>query len=72
LKRCKKPYLWELHPGAKEYAAVIPTKYKDSHDWADFGDGFIRVFKLTNITYIVPVSAIFGLAHLLQENATSD
>jgi hypothetical protein len=62
---------WVLHPQAHEYAVVIPTKFKDIHDWADSVDGFIRVVKQTNKMYIVPFGTIIGLAYLVRENAAS-
>jgi len=48
---------------------VIPTNYKDHHGWADFVDRFIRVVKQTNNMHIVPIGAIVGPVHLVQENA---
>jgi len=60
-----------LHPQAQEYVVVIPTKYKDLHDWADCVDGFIQVVKQTNKMHIVTVGALAGLVHLVRENAAS-
>ena len=57
-KRCSKTQQWVLCPQAQEYAAVIPTKFKDLHGWADCVDGFIRVVKQTNKMHIVPLGAI--------------
>jgi len=71
-KRCKKSQQWILRPQVQEYAVVIPTKYKDPHDWADCVDWFIRVVKQTEKMHIVPVGAIVGPAHLVRENAASD
>jgi hypothetical protein len=51
---------------------VIPTKYKDSHGWADCIDGFIWVVKQTDMMHIVLVGAIVGTAHLMRENVASD
>jgi len=68
-KRCKITQQWVLCPQPQEYAVVIPTKYKDLHGWADCVDGFIRVVKQTNKMNIIPVGAIVGPAHLVQENA---
>ena len=70
-KRCKKTQQWILRPQAQEYAVVIPTKYKDLHDWADCVDRFIRVVKPTDKIQIVPVRAIVGLAHLVRENTAA-
>jgi hypothetical protein len=47
---------------------VIPRKYNDPHSWADCSDGFVRVVKQTDKVHIVPLGAIVGPAHLLQEN----
>jgi len=63
---------WISHPQVQEYAAVIPTYYKDPHSWADCVDGFIRVVKQPDMVHIVPVAAIVGPAHLVRENAASD
>jgi hypothetical protein len=68
-KRCQKTEQWVLRPQVQEYAVVIPTKFKDLHDWADFVDRFVRVRKETNQMHIVPVGAIVGQAHLVQKNA---
>jgi len=46
--RCKNTQQWILRPQSREYAVVIPTKYKDPHRWADCVDGFIRVVKQTD------------------------
>jgi len=70
-KRCQMTQQWVLRPQAQEYAVVIRTKFKDPHGWADCVDGFIRVVKQTNKMHIVPVGAIVGPAHLVQENAAS-
>jgi hypothetical protein len=67
-KGCKKTQQWVLHCQAQEYAVVIPTKFKDLHDWADCVDRFIWVVKQTNRMHIVPIGAIDGPAHLVQEN----
>jgi hypothetical protein len=61
--RCKKTQKWILCPQPQEYAVVIPTKYKNPHDWADCVDGFIPVVKQTAKMHIVPVQAIVGPAH---------
>jgi hypothetical protein len=72
-KRCKNTQQWILCPQLPEYAVVIPTKYKDRHGWADCVDGFIWVVKQTDMMHIVPVGAIVGPGHLVQENnAASD
>jgi hypothetical protein len=68
-KRCKITQQWVLRPQAQEYAVVIPTKYKDHHGWANCVDRFIRVVKQTNKMHIIPVGAIVGPGHLVQENA---
>jgi len=68
-KGCKITPQWVLRPQRQEYAVVIPTKYKDPHGWADCVDGFIQVVKQTNKTHIVPIRAIVGPPHLVQENA---
>ena len=70
-KRCQTTQQWVLRPQAQEYAVVIPTKYKDLHGWADCVDGFIQVVKQTDKMHIVPIGAIVGTAHLMQENAAS-
>jgi hypothetical protein len=67
--RCKITQQWVLRSQAQENAVVIPTTYKDLHDWADFVDGFIQVVKQTKKMHIVPVGAIVGPAHLVWENA---
>jgi len=69
--RCETTQQWVLHPQAQEYAVVIPTKFKDLHDWADCVDGFIWVVKQTNKIHIVPVEAMVRLEHLVRENAAS-
>jgi hypothetical protein len=51
---------------------MIPTKYKDPHGWPDCVDGFIWVVKQIDMMHIVPVGAIVGPAHLVEENAASD
>jgi hypothetical protein len=52
---------------------VIPTNYKDPHGWADCVDIFIRIVKQTDQMHIVPVIAIVGPTHLVQEkNVGSD
>jgi hypothetical protein len=51
---------------------VIPTKYKDLHDWAGCVDGFICVVKQTDRMHSVPVRAIVGPADLVREIAASD
>jgi hypothetical protein len=52
---------------------VIPTKYKHSHCWADCIHRFIWVVKQSNKAHNIPVAAIVGAAHLVQENnAASD
>ena len=72
-KRWKKTQRWISWHQAQEYAVVIPTKYKDPHGWADCVDGFTRVVKQTDTMHkVVPVRAIVGPAHLVQENAASD
>jgi len=68
-KRCQTTQQWVLRPQAQEYAVVIPTQFKDLHGWADCVDGFIRVVKQTTKMHIVPVGAIVGPAHFVQENA---
>jgi len=54
--RCKKTEQWKLHPQVEEYVVVIPTKYKDLHDWAICVDGVIQVVKRTEVMHIVRVS----------------
>jgi hypothetical protein len=54
-KKCKKTQQWVLRPQAQDYAAVIPTKYKHLHGWADCVDGLIWVVKQTNMMHILPV-----------------
>jgi len=71
-KQCKKSQQWILRPQVQEYAVVIPTKYKDPQGWGDCVDGLIRIVKQTDKMHIVPVGAIVGPAHLVQENAASD
>jgi hypothetical protein len=72
-KRWQKTQKWILRPPPQEYALVITTKYNDPDCWADCVDGFIRVVKQTDKMHGVPVGAIVGPAHLVQENdATSD
>jgi len=71
-KRCKKSQQSVLLPEAHDYTLVIRTMYKDLHGWAECVDRFIRVFKETSKIHIVPVGAIVGLAHLVQENAALD
>jgi hypothetical protein len=73
-KRCKKSQQWILpRSQPQEYAVVIPTKYKNPHDWGDCVDGFFQVVKQTDNMQIVPVGAIVGPAHLVRENnAASD
>jgi len=71
-KRFKKTQQWISHPQGQEHGVVFRTKYKDLHGWADCVDGFIQVIKQTNRIHIVPVAAIVGPAHLVQENAASD
>jgi len=51
---------------------VVPTKYNDWNGWANCVDRFIRVVKQTDMTHIVPVGAIVGLARLVRENAECD
>jgi len=68
-KRCKMTQEWVLCPEAQEYAAVIPTKYKDCHGCADCVDRFIRVVKQTKPVHIVPIGAIVWPVHLVRENA---
>jgi hypothetical protein len=52
---------------------VIPTNSKDPHGSADCINRFIQVVKHTDMMHIVPVRAIVGPAHLVQENnAASD
>jgi len=72
-KRRKNTQQWILRPQPQEYAVVVPTKYKDPHEWADCVDRFIRVVKQTDKMSIVPVGAIVGPTHLVRENnAASD
>jgi hypothetical protein len=71
-KRFKKTQQWILHRQPQEYAVVIPTQHKHPHGWANCVDGFIRVVKQTDMVHIVPVGAIVGPAHLVQENSASD
>ena len=61
-KRRNKTQQRILCPQPREYAVVIPTKYKDPHGWADCVDGFIRVVQQTDKMHIVPVRAIVGPA----------
>jgi len=61
-----------LCPQAQQYVAVIPTKRKDPHSWADCVDGFIQVVEQTDTMHIIPVGAIVRPAHLMGENAASD
>jgi hypothetical protein len=63
---------WILCPQVQEYAVVIPTKFKDPHGWANCVDRCIRIVRQTDVIHIVPVAAIVGMAHLVQENAASD
>jgi len=51
---------------------LIPTQFKELHDWTDCIDGFIREVKKTNQMQNARVGAIVGLAHLPPENAASD
>jgi len=67
-KRCKNTQQWILRPQPQEYAVVIPTKYKDPHGWADCIDWFIWVIKKTDKVHNIPVGAIVGAAHLVQDN----
>jgi hypothetical protein len=66
---CKITQQWVLHPQTQEYTVVIPTKYKDLHDWAHCVQRFTQVAKQTNKMHIVPIGAIVGLAHLERGNA---
>jgi len=64
-KKWNKTQQWILRPQNQEYAVVIPTKYKDLHDWADCVDGFFLVVKQTDKMHIVPVRSIVGRAHFV-------
>jgi len=71
--RCESTEQWVLHFQAQEYAVVIQTMYKDSHDWADcVGGGFIQIVKQANKMNILPVRAIFGWVYLVRVYAVSD
>jgi len=48
---------------------VIPTKYNDSHGWADFVDRLIWVVKQTNQIHIVPIGAAVEPADVKWKNA---
>jgi hypothetical protein len=71
-KRCRKTQQWIFRPQVQEYAVVIPTKYKDLHSWADCVDGFIQVVNQIDMMHIVPVRAIVGPVHFVQDNAASE
>jgi len=60
-RRCKNTQQRVLRPQAQEYAVVIPTKYKNTHGWADCVDRFIQVVKETNKIDIVSIGARVGL-----------
>ena len=69
--RCKNKHQWDFWLQAQEYTVVIATKFKDLPGWADCFDVFIQVVKQTNTMNIVPVRAIVGPAHLVQDNDAS-
>jgi hypothetical protein len=60
-----------LCPQVPEYEVMIPTICKDPHSRVDCVDKFIQVVNETEMKHIVPVGAIVGPAHFVQENAAS-
>jgi hypothetical protein len=69
--RFRRAQHWVLSPQAQEYAAVIPTKYKEVDSWAKCIVRFIQIVKQMTKMNAVPVRAIIGLVHLLRDNAAS-